>query len=327
MSSVTARAHANIALVKYWGKRDSTLNLPAASSLSMTLAGLTTTTTVRFDDQETDRLILNGEQQSDGALKKIVPVLDAVRSRAGMSRCALVTSQNDFPTAAGLASSASAMAALALAASRAAGLSLTDTECSQLARLGSGSAARSIFGGTVVWEAGTAQDGSDCIAHMAYPPEHWDLRVLVAVVSDQQKPIGSTEGMNHTRATSPFFQAYLDTVPQDIAQALAAIENRDVAALGVVAERSCLRMHATMMGADPPVQYLRSASHQIMNAVRRMRDEGAPVFFTADAGPNIKVFCEPSAVSTVRSTLEGMDGVTSIIQARIGPGAAVVAEE
>ena len=327
MKTVTAKAHANIALVKYWGKRDVPLNLPAASSLSMTLEGLTTTTTVRFDDAARDRLILNGQEQSESALGKVVKVLDAVRTLAGIERKAIVTSENDFPTGAGLASSASSMAALALASSRAAGLNLSERECSGLARLGSGSASRSIFGGTVVWDMGTESDGSDSVARMVYPPDHWDLRVLVAVVSDQEKPIGSTEGMNHTRATSPFFDAYLQTVPRDIDEALAAIQTRDIKSLGVVAERSCLRMHATMMGADPPVQYLRSASYRIMDRVRSLRADGAPVFFTADAGPNIKVFCEADAMSAVRDSLESMDGISSIIEARVGQGARVVSED
>ncbi len=186
----TARACANIALVKYWGKRDAALNLPAAGSLSLTLAGLETTTTVRFAAAPADTLVIDGAVAGEKALLKAQRVLDLVRARAGLGATpALVESANGFPTGAGLASSASGLAALTVAAARAAGLALAPEELSRLARVGSGSACRSLFGGFVEWSAGIAPDGSDSHARPVAPPEHWDLRVLVAVVQAEAKAV------------------------------------------------------------------------------------------------------------------------------------------
>lgn len=319
----TAKAHANIALVKYWGKRDLPLNLPSAGSLSMTLAGLTTTTTVTFCAEERDRLVLDGHEAA-GPLAKALPVLSAIRARAGLEAPALVESSNDFPTGAGLASSASGLAALTVAAAAAAGLDLAPEELSRIARLGSGSACRSIFGGFAEWRAGEAADGADSHAVPLFDADHWDLRVVVAVVSEAAKPVGSTAGMRHTLETSPFHGPYLATVDGDLAAARAALAVRDISALGRVAERSCLRMHALMLAADPALAYLKSESWQVIEAVRGLEKRGVPCFFTADAGPNVKVFCLPEAVGAVRECLLGMRAVCRLVSARPGPGAFVV---
>ena len=316
----TARAHANIALVKYWGKRDVALNLPAAGSLSMTLAGLTTTTTVRFG-APADSLLIDGRPKG---LDKAVRVFDAIRARAGIEAFAAAESSNDFPTGAGLASSASGLAALTVAAAAAADLDLPAEELSAIARLGSGSATRSLFGGFARWNRGTRADGTDSHAVPLFGPDHWDLRVVVAVVSDSPKAVGSTEGMTRTRATSPYHQAFLDTVDADLEAATAAIAARDVAALGRVAERSCLRMHADMMAGDPALVYLRHQSWRVIEAVRTLQADGVPCFFTADAGPNVKVFCLPEAVETVREALLPLRCVKALVAAAPGPGARVI---
>lgn len=320
----TARAHANIALVKYWGKRDVALNLPAGGSLSMTLAGLTTTTTVAFDGPE-DVLILDGQPSGAGPLKKALAVVDILRERAGIRSPVRIESSNDFPTGAGLASSASGLAALTVATAAAAGLELPKATLSAIARIGSGSATRSLFGGFSEWRVGERPDGADSHAVPLFGPEHWDLRVVVAVVSAAKKHVGSTEGMNHTRDTSPFHQPYLASVPHDLDVARAAIAQRDLATLGRVAERSCLRMHALMMAADPALIYLRPQSWEVIFAVQELQRGGVPCFFTADAGPNVKVFCLPEAVETVRSALLELRAVTRLVGARPGPGAEVVA--
>ena len=323
----TARAHANIAFVKYWGKRDAALNLPAAGSLSVTLAGLSTTTEVAFGGAGVDALVVDGEEQGPRPLRKALRVVEEVRACAGDAARApvLITSRNDFPTGAGLASSASGLAALALAAARAAGLALTPQELSVLARRGSGSACRSIFGGYVQWDAGAAADGSDSHARQLHPPEHWDLRCVVAVVSDRPKAVDSTRGMIATGAQSPFFGAFVAQVEPDLAAARAAIAGRDLEGLARVAERSCLRMHAAMMAGDPALIYLAPESWQVINLARRLREEGLALLFTADAGPNVKLFCAPADEAALASAVEAQGCARRVIHARPGPGAEVVA--
>jgi diphosphomevalonate decarboxylase len=320
----TARAHANIAFVKYWGKRDAELNLPAAGSLSLTLAGLSTTTTVVFGETREDELHLDGSRADGPALQKALRVVDQVRRRASLSDPVRIESRNDFPTGAGLASSASGLAALTVAAAHAAGLGLAPAELSALARMGSGSACRSVFGGFVEWRAGTAPDGNDSHGVPLFPPEHWDLRAVVALISDQKKPVGSTSGMLSTGATSPYHRPFVEGVDADLAEARQAIAARNFALLARVAERSCLRMHAAMMAADPPLIYLRPESWRVMERVRELRREGAEVFFTADAGPNVKIFCTPEAVPAAEQALRDLDVAQRILHTRPGPGAHVV---
>lgn len=321
----TARAQINIALVKYWGKRDATLNLPEAGSLSLTLDGLGTTTTVAFDEgAKEDTLEIDGEQQRGAALGKATRVLDAVRARAKLRAHAEITSQNSVPTGAGLASSASGLAALTRAAAAAAGLAPPLEELSAIARLGSGSACRSLFGGFVQWQPGERADGEDSHARQLFGPEHWDLRVLVAVLARGPKAVGSTEGMEHTRRTSPFHAGFIAAVPHDLQEARAAIAARDLPALGRVAERSCLRMHADMLAADPPLRYLQPASWEVIDRVQALRHGGAPLFFSADAGPNVKVFCEAKEAPVVRAELEALSAVQEIISCQAGVGATLL---
>jgi diphosphomevalonate decarboxylase len=296
------------------------LNLPAAGSLSLTLGGLDTTTTVRFGGAAADTLVIDGAVAGEAALKKAQRVLDLVRAAAGLAGApVLVESANGFPTGAGLASSASGLAALTVAAARAAGLALTPEELSRIARVGSGSACRSLFGGFVEWTAGVAPDGSDSHARPVAPPEHWDLRVVVAVVEDRPKAVNSTRGMTHTAETSPFHAPFLATVGGDLGAARDAIAARDFAALGRVAERSSLRMHAAMMAADPALVYLRPESWQVVNALRALQADGVQTFFTADAGPNVKAFCTPAAEPAVRAALGALGCVRRLIAARPGP--------
>ena len=326
--AVTAVAGTNIALVKYWGKRDVALNLPATGSLSLTLDRLGTRTTVAFDDGATDRLVLDGAPADEPATARVSAFLDRVRARAEIARRALVTSDNSVPTAAGLASSASGFAALALAATRAAGLTLSPTELSALARIGSGSAARSIFGGFVEMARGERADGSDAVAH-ALPEQGpdgagWDLRLVVAITASGPKAIGSTAAMTHTARTSPYYEAWVAAVPADLAAARAAIAARDLAALGVVAERSALRMHAAAMAADPAIIYWNAATLSAIAAVRALRARGTDAFVTIDAGPHVKVLCRAADADAVAGALRAVPGVSETLIAASGPGARVV---
>ena len=322
----TAVAHPNIALVKYWGKRHIDLNLPATGSLSVTLEELETRTTVEFlEDRGHDTLHLDGGPVASGReLDRVESFLDRVRERADLECGAHVETHNHFPTGAGLASSASGFAALAVAATRAAGLELSGRELSRLARQGSGSAARSIFGGFVEMHRGTAEDGSDAYAEPIASPDHWDLRCLVAETDTGQKEIGSTEGMLHTERTSPYHDAWIETVERDLETARDAVESRDFEALAEVAESSCLRMHADALAADPGILYWNGATVSLIHRLREARRDGLDLFFTIDAGPHVKVFCTPEAESDVIQLLADRDDVLNLHEASLGPGAHIV---
>lgn len=329
MSNATARAHANIALVKYWGKRDRALNLPAAGSLSLTLDALATTTEVAFgSDRARDRFWLNDTEVGGAALERLSAWLDLVRERAHIVDRAEVRSANNFPTASGLASSASAYAALAVAASAAAGLELEARELSILARRGSGSAARSIFGGLVAMRAGASADGRDAHAEPieAAPGFAERLAMVVAVVGGGgAKAISSRDAMEHCAATSPLYGAWLEAVPRDLAAARGALERGDFHGLGEICEGSALAMHAAAIASRPSINYWRPATLRLMDAVRALRHhKGLAAFFTIDAGPHVKVLTERDAVEPVAAALAAVDGVTEVVRCHPGPAAALV---
>jgi diphosphomevalonate decarboxylase len=320
---VTARAGTNIALVKYWGKRDGALNLPATGSLSLTLDGLGSTTRVRFGGED-DRVLVSGAPAEPAFASRVTRFLDLVRARAGLRAPAEVETANTVPTAAGLASSASGFAALALAASRAAGLTLTPEELSALARRGSGSAARSIFGGFVEMAPGVRPDGGDAHARPLLGPEGWDVRLVVALTTEERKGVGSTEAMDHTTATSPYYPAWVAGVDADLAAARDALAARDLPALGRVAERSALRMHACALAADPAVIYWNGVTVSAMAAVRALRASGMTAYYTIDAGPHLKVLCATADAPAVARALDGVPGVLRTLVAPPGPGAQVI---
>ncbi len=321
----TAIAHPNIALVKYWGKRDGELNIPAVGSISVTLSGLHTKTTVQFDPGlPDDQFELNGSPAAASERNRVSRFLDLIRKQAGVNWRARVTSENNFPTAAGLASSASGFAALALAASRAAGLRLSPRELSILARRGSGSAARSVFGGFVEMKTGRNPDGSDAYAEQIAPPDYWPLNVLVTIVSVRKKGTGSTQGMNRSALTSPFYEGWIQSSPKDLQEMRAAICNRDFEKLGEVAEHSCLKMHALMFSSRPPLIYWNKTTFELIEAVREMRNNGVPAYFTIDAGPQVKVICNPQYTEKVKNLLENVDGIQNIIVCALGQNARLI---
>ncbi|HXU63765.1 MAG TPA: diphosphomevalonate decarboxylase [Polyangia bacterium] len=324
MSSATAVAGTNIALVKYWGKRDEALNLPATGSLSLTLDRLGTRTRVAFDGGAADRVTLDGAPAGEKFAARATAFLDRVRARAGITARATVETSNSVPTAAGLASSASGFAALALAATRAAGLELTPAELSELARLGSGSAARSIFGGFVEMARGTRADGRDAVARPLDEAAGWDVRLVVAITAAGEKTIGSTAAMRRTAATSPYYEAWVRGVDGDLAAARAAIAARDLNGLGAVAERSALRMHASAMAADPPILYWNPATLAAIATVRALRERDTAAFITIDAGPHVKVLCAAADAEGVAAALNETAGVLRTLVAAPGPGARVV---
>jgi diphosphomevalonate decarboxylase len=322
LGRATAVAHANIALAKYWGKADVARNLPAVPSLSLTLAGMTTTTEVVFDAAlERDELLLGGVPQQGKPLARASKLLEQVRAPASETRRARVTSHNDFPTASGLASSASGFAALALAAVRALGSTLPLEQVSALARGASASAARSLFGGFV--ELGAGAD----VAVRVAPREHWNLRMLVAVTSEAAKDTGSTDGMQHTASTSPYYPAWVSDAPRSFAEVKQAVLARDFERLAPAVEQSALMMHASMLAARPALIYFRPATLAVIDVVRGLRRAGHAACFTIDAGPHVKVLVEESALLAVKAALSQTEGVLYVLESAVGGDARVLGDE
>jgi len=310
-----ARAQPNIALIKYWGKRDTDRNLPAVGSISITLAELYTTMCVEYDDALLeDALIINGRADS-GMLPRIQRCLGTVLG--DNRRPVRVTSHCNFPIAAGLASSASAFAALTVAAAALAEQERSNDELASLAGRASGSAARSLYGGFVELE-NCARDISVSSLRAA---ADWPLQVVVAITATGPKSIGSTEAMEVSRKTSPFFERWVEQQPQDLTAAREAIAARDFAALATVAEHNCLKMHSVMWGSRPPMIYWNSVTLACMQTIRDLQDDGVPVFFTIDAGPQVKAVCTPEAASQVHKALAKTTGVEAVMLSGLGEGA------
>lgn len=299
MSQATAIAHPNIALIKYWGKRDLPLNLPAVPSLSLTLGPWCSRTTVTWG-VERDEVHLDGRPASDKAARRVLAFLARVDPDRPRVR---VHSANDFPTAAGLASSASGFAALALAADRAAGHGRSLEALSVLARQGSGSACRSLWGGFVVWQLGERADGTDSHGLPLAPEDHWDLSMVVAVVHAGPKAVGSTEGMERSRLTSPLYPGWVERGPGLVAEATAAVERRDLQALGELMEQSTFEMHAAMQTARPPLLYWQAGTVAALHTVFDLRARGIGAWATMDAGPQVKVLCASSDAEAVKQAL------------------------
>jgi diphosphomevalonate decarboxylase len=318
-----AIAHSNIALAKYWGKANLAANLPAVPSLSMTLQALRTRTSVRFDPAlKSDRLLLDGAEQAGRELSRVAGLLDGVRAQLGAQSgahlYAEVISHNDFPTASGLASSASGFAALALAARAAAGLDCSLPQVSEVARAASASAARSVFGGYVVLESA----GHAALPFL--PGEHFPLVMLVTVLTQHPKAVSSTQAMQLTAQSSPYYPAWVAHAPAVFSEVKSALQRRDIEALGEAMEHSALAMHATMMAAQPGIIYLQPQTLRVMNQVRELRGQGLAAYFTMDAGPHVKVLTLPDHAKRLQHELEQMPDVVRVIPSGPGPNAALL---
>lgn len=311
MASTTAEAHPNIALIKYWGKQPGAGNRPATPSLSITLDTLRSTTTV--SDGDRDRVALDGTETDDPKITACLAMLRADYDLGPLE----ITSVNNFPTAAGLASSASGFAALITAINAHAGLGMSDRDRSEYARRASGSAARSIYGGFVGltapdWIAEPLLDGSD-----------WPLNVVIAITDEHRKKVSSSAGMGVSEATSPYYDAWVRTTAEDYEAAFEALEGRDFERLAVLAESSCLKMHGVMQSSLPPMLYWRPASVACIHEVQALRSAGVPVFFTMDAGPQLKAVCLPEVVDQVAARLSALPGVLATHRVGLGGGARV----
>jgi diphosphomevalonate decarboxylase len=320
--SATALAHPNIAFIKYWGNSDQALRLPSNGSISMNLDGLFTRTTVTFSAAfEADSLRIGNRPVAGPGLERVSGFLDLVRQLAGMNLHAQVVSENNFPSGAGIASSAAAFAALAVAASHAAGMVLTQLELSRLARRGSGSASRSVPGGFVELQAGATD--ADSYSFSIAPPEHWDLVDCVAIVSAGHKKTGSTEG--HALAgTSPLQTARVADANRRLELCRRAILERDFEAFASIVELDSDMMHAVMMTSTPGLFYWQPASITVMSVVREWRANGLPVCYTVDAGPNIHVICPREYIGETEKNLRKLPGIQDVLVAGVGGPAKIV---
>lgn len=322
MKSFSALSHPNIAFIKYWGNRDNKLRIPSNGSISMNLASLETRTTVETSPEfRSDSLTINDRKETGTALERVKAFLDLLREMSGSTLYAYVRSENNFPSSAGIASSASAFAALAAAGSRAFGLDLTEKELSILARRGSGSASRSIPGGFVEWHAG--RTNTDSFAEMIAPAEHWELWDCVAVVTEQPKTTGSTEG-HQLASTSPFQAARVKDALRRLEICRNAIQEKDFEALAGIIELDSNMMHAVMMTSRPPLMYWSPKSLEVMIEVAKWRKNGIPAAYTLDAGPNVHVICTKPYANRVRARLEKIPGVARLLSSGVGSGVQIM---
>ena len=321
MLKSTVRSGSNIAFIKYWGVDDPAINLPCNSSISMTLNDAYTLTTVEWDVDgrlTADKIALDGARPNAKSLARLTRHLDRLRTLAGVAYRACVESKNNFPMASGIASSASGFSALTVAGANALGLELAPTRLAALARLESGSAGRSLFGGFVEWTRG--HDDASSVVHQLYPAEHWELFDVVVVVSRAAKETSSANG-HLIAATSPLHRGRVDYVDGALDTVRAAIAERDLHTLGPVIEQDTLAMHGVMMTGRPSLIYWQPATISLIQAVRRWREEdGVAAYFTIDAGPNLHLICEKETVPHLQERLRDLAYVEQVIVSRPGPG-------
>ena len=310
--STSAIAHPNVALIKYWGKSDMTENIPSTPSLSITLSELATKTTIT--EHNSDEIWLNHKKVID---EKILRFLKQIRTETGIGSVKIET-ENNFPTGAGLASSASGFAALVTALNSHFSLGFNQNELSELARRGSASSARSIFGGIV------SLQGPKWEAALVEPKKKWPLKVVIAKTSANQKEVSSTQGMELTRGTSPYYKSWVDGSEKDFGDCLLAVKTHDFEKLAELSEKSCLKMIGTMLTTSPPLIYWNPTTLQCIQTIRTMRGQGEAVFFTTDAGPQIKAICEPESAIQVSESLADIVGTSNIFNCEIGDDARVV---
>ena len=314
------RAHTNIALIKYWGKRNDELFLPMNSSLSLTLDDFYTDTEVVLDsDFTSDTFFLNDVKQDDKETEKITKFLNLFRNEVNIKTKACVKSYNHVPTAAGLASSASAFSALAGAMNQASGLNLDPKTLSTYARRGSGSATRSIYGGFVEWYMGE-DDLSETSHAIPVDDASWDIGMIVIAVNTGRKKLSSRVGMKQTIATSPFYSSWVETATSDLTKMKDAIKQKDFITLGEITESNGMKMHATMLGAFPPISYWEPDSVKAIQTVKEIRGMGIPCYVTMDAGPNVKVLCKASDMAKIEELLLKEFKREQIIPTTVGEG-------
>lgn len=314
----TAHAPSNIAFIKYWGKKDDALRLPLNASFSMNLSGAYTITTVDFSPQYTrDQIELIGGIFSPKEEARVVQALERIRLKSQTNIYARVTTKNTFPKGAGAAASASGFAALTVAAFAATGMVLTEKELTIFARLGSGSACRSIPDGFVLWEEGNTSE--DSFAHSVYPSSYWDLRDALVIVDSSMKKVSTSEGMESI-TTSPFLVQRLKAIPNRIDRILKACKNKEFKTFGEIIEEDCVDMHHVMQTQIPSLNYWNDTTVLIMEEVKRLRSENIDVYFTIDAGPNVHCIYEAKDEFNILEALQKIQGVETIIKNNVTTG-------
>jgi diphosphomevalonate decarboxylase len=302
-------ASPSLALIKYWGKKKTSANLPATPSLAVTLGGLETETQVYLGPK--DYVLLDGRAQDP---ERFQPFFDHLRRSLKTDQHFQVRTRNNFPSAAGLASSSSGFAALTCAAARATGRTMSPEALSELARYGSASASRAVFGGFVLLPAGARR------AQALLPAEHWpELRILVAVVSENAKPVSSRTAMALSRESSPYYRAWIRSSRKLIPEAVSALKRRDIEALGKMVRLSYSRMHAVMLASDPPLTYWVPRTLTVLQACEQLRKQGTGVWETMDAGPQVKILCLNADVPRIKRVLSEQNEGLRIIEAYPGP--------
>ncbi|MFH1440031.1 MAG: diphosphomevalonate decarboxylase [Candidatus Woesearchaeota archaeon] len=341
----TAIAHPNIALVKYWGKRNEQLKLPTVSSLSLTLDNFYSKTTVEFSkDLTEDTLVINGKAVTGGrVLERVKEHLDLIRKTASekskrtilakvmrkkpnenivKDMFAKIVSENNFPAASGIASSSSAFTALTLAASKAVGLEMDKKDISIIARQGSGSACRSIFGGIVEWKKGKKDDGSDCFAEQIHDSNFWpELKMIVFILDAREKKIKSSDGMKISVKTSPFYDEWTKASEKDLKEIKQSIAQKDFTKVGTIMETNCLRMHSLMISSTPSLIYWKPETLIMIEKINSLRENGIECYFTIDAGANIMMLCLEKDVERILGSIEGMPCIHDFMICSLGEGA------
>ncbi|MCX6705624.1 MAG: diphosphomevalonate decarboxylase [Candidatus Woesebacteria bacterium] len=319
---ITVKAPANIAFIKYWGKRDEKLRIPANSSISMNLSNAFSITSVDFDEKlKGDIVKIDGVLSAGSEKDRVARHLSLVRKISGKSYYAEVVSKNNFPKASGIASSASGFAALTLAASLSAGLMLSEKDLSIIARLGSGSACRSIPDGFVEWRQGSRSE--DSYAYGLYPADYWNICDVIAIIGQTSKKVSSTKG--HTLSeSSPFYKARILGMAPKIREIKLALKNKDFTKFGDILEAEAINMHTVMMTSSPALYYWVPKTLEIILKVIEWRSQGLEVYFTIDAGPNVHIICEEKNVINLKSNLLKLGGVKEILINRPAVGARVI---
>jgi diphosphomevalonate decarboxylase len=319
-----AFANANIALVKYWGKNPGPLNIPIVPSISFTLEGLGTFTGVQKSHDNADHLEILGQETDTESEARVRNFLDYFRATFKVTTYFQVTSHNTIPFKAGLASSASAYASLSKALDNFCGFNLNHHQLSLLARVGSGSAARSLAGGLVGLNGGVGLS-HEMAAAFPISLKQADWQMLIVIIASGPKEISSREAMVSTAKTSPLFMAFVDSSHDDFVKAQSAIAAKDLPITGEIMEHSTLKMHASMWAARPAINYWRPQTLQVMDTVKSFRAEHGPVaYFTMDAGPNVKILCESAKAATLKDLVTKLYPTATVLTSALGGPATII---
>jgi len=321
LSEVTAIAHPNFALVKYWGKADSISNKPAMSSISLTVDSLTSTTNISINVGSTENIwMLNGKEQND--LARISPVLNYLNNISRNNYGCIIKSENNFLTSAGLASSASGIASLVIAYNQFFKLNMSFDQLVEASMIGSGSAPRSLLSGFVILNV-----EDQVTTRTILEPDEWPLSIIICITDEKEKIVSSREGMEISRKTSPLYQSWLDSNKEDIQIAKSAIAEKNLRRLGEVAEKNCYMMHEVMKTSSPKISYMTKSTNKCIKEIKKIRQDGTDLFFTVDAGPQVKIVCKTGDRDLIKTKFSNKSYITKIMEANIGLGARVIHED